>query len=144
MNTASLRLTLQKEGISLTVEGENLRIKWNGKRTEELANLVRIHKAELIASLFGSQNHGRAGLSPELALRAEQAGHCGTCKHWQPVAFKHEGICTLGWSAHEHWNSSTDPVYIHGACECMCEPKRWQTKHRSVRPPQPAARHLGH
>ena len=113
-----LRAKLEKQGILLCLEAGRLVVTWNGKRTPELASEVKEARFELV-----------------ILLKMEQKGHCFTCFFWKSDTFSpHLGVCSLGWSAHEHWNSSTDPVYIHAACECMCEPKRWQTKHRSVRP----------
>ena len=113
-----LRAKLEKQGILLCLEAGRLVVTWNGKRTPELASEVKEARFELV-----------------ILLEMEQKGHCFTCFFWKRDTFPpHLGVCSLGWSAHEHWNSSTDPVYIHAACECMCEPKRWQTKHRSVRP----------
>jgi hypothetical protein len=110
-----LRTRLEKQGILLSLEAGRLVVTWNGKRTPELASEVKEARFKLV-----------------ILLKKEQNGHCGTCKHWQNDPFsQHDGVCSLGWSAHEHWNSSNEAVHIHGACECMCVPKRWQPKHRT-------------
>lgn len=105
MKTSDLLAELRRAGLSITAEGERLRVRPVDLISEALRSIIRQHRDELYALVTSedAEVQNRSNVAPVASVQAPKPRHqtlrvcCENCRHFtpDPVSFGGIGTCAV-------------------------------------------------